>query len=267
MKTVHARTLGLRIAALAAAGLVLTACNEDDVATGAAGQTTPSAVASAPASAKASGKAKEPAKPSTRPSSTAAGGDAAAAQKKTDRIALTAEEWDNAFVSNGDDGTGLGDWVLDKSCKGKSVDSAVKGLVATTYRYVRQDHEKDSTMANTVASQFTTADAAAKYIAELRDNTKRCENYTDTDNNDDFQSVHDIESPKVTGADEVYSEEGLAVYVTTDGGKTDPRPFSYVVARKGSTMVSVFVDVDPERQVFEGRGQAREALKKLTAKW
>ncbi|KDN85354.1 sensor domain-containing protein [Kitasatospora cheerisanensis] len=156
---------------------------------------------------------------------------------------------------------------MDKSCKFKSDGTAVKGLVANTYRFVRQDHEKDSTFANTAASVFGTADAAAKDVAERRDNTKRCENYTDVETHDAFQTVHDIESPQVAGADEVYSEEGLAVYDTTDGGRTDPRPFSYVIARKGAVTVSVFVDVDPERQVFEGRAQAREALKKLTAKW
>ncbi|MFD7644157.1 hypothetical protein ACFV4P_26320 [Kitasatospora sp. NPDC059795] len=266
MKTVHARTLGLRIAVLAAAGLMLTACNEDDVATGAAGgQTSPSAVASAHPSASASGKGKEPAKPSARPSNTATGGDTAAAQKKTDKLALTAEEWDNAFVSDGDDDTGVANFVMDKSCVYKADGTNVNGLVASTFRYVRQDHESDSTFANTVASQFTTVDAAAKDVAEQKAITKRCTDYTDGSNK--YQSVHDIESPKVPGADEVYSEEGLAVYRTSDGGQTDPRPFSYIIARKGSLYVSVLVDVDPQRQIFEGRAQAREALKKMTAKW
>ncbi|MFD8593977.1 hypothetical protein ACFV1L_03130 [Kitasatospora sp. NPDC059646] len=264
--TVRTRTLGLRVAALMAAGLVLTACNDDETATGAAGHTSPTAAASASPSGSAGGKAKEPAKPSSRPSGGAAGGDAAA-QARTNKLALSAKEWDNAFVADGDDDTSLGNQVMDKSCKLKSDGTHVKGLVADTYRFVRQDHEKDSTFANTAASVFNSADAAAKDIAERRDNTKRCENYTDVDTHDAFQTVHDIESPQVAGADEVYSEEGLAVYDTTDGGRTDPRPFSYVIARKGAVTVSVFVDVDPERQVFEGRAQAREALKKLTAKW
>ncbi|MFI9786179.1 hypothetical protein ACIHEI_22195 [Kitasatospora sp. NPDC051984] len=266
MKTVHARTLGLRIAALAAAGLVLTACNEDDAATGATGQTSPSAVASAPASAKASGKAKEPVKPSAHASGSTTGGDAAA-QAKTNKIALTEKEWDNAFVSDGDDYTGLFNSAMDKSCKFNPDTTSDKGLQADTYRYVRQDHEKDSTYASTGAMSFTTADAAVKEIAKRRDNTRRCPNYTNDDAHAANQGVHEIESPKVPGADEVYAEEGRAVYDTDGGGKSAARPFTSVIARKGSITVEVFVDLDPDRQASEGRGQALDALKKLTAKW
>ncbi|RKE19222.1 hypothetical protein [Streptomyces sp. TLI_171] len=269
--TVRARQLGLRVAALAVAGLLLTACNDDDPAGGAATQAgaAPSASSSAAASpsGSATGKAKAPAnggKATGRPTTAAAVPNAAAAQAKLGKIALTDAEWDRGFVSDGDDGGDLTRYTMDASCKLKA-DGTVPGLTATVVRYVRQDHEADATFANTAANQFATADAAHKDIAQVAADDKRCENYTDGGTS--YKAVHAIESPKVAGADEVYAEEGLAVYDTTDGGRTADRPFSYVVARKGAVTVSVWVDVDPDRQVFEGRAQAQEALKKLVAKW
>ncbi|MFD8480957.1 hypothetical protein [Kitasatospora sp. NPDC059673] len=264
MKTVHARTLGLRIAALAAAGLVLTACNEDDLDTGATGQTSPSA--SAPASASAGSKVKDPAKPSARSSNSAPAGNAAAAQAKTNKLALTPADWGAGFESNAEDDTAITDFTMDKSCVYKD-SGTVKSLVAYTGRFVKAPRpDGDEVQGTSIASEFTSADVAHQNMLEQAANMRRCANYKDADGNS-FISVHDIESPKVAGADEVYSEEGLAVYRTTDGGKTEERPFSRIVARKGSVTVSVLVDLTPKQQVFEGRAQVRALLQKATAKW
>ncbi|MFF0393129.1 hypothetical protein ACFYS8_31180 [Kitasatospora sp. NPDC004615] len=264
MKTVHARTLGLRIAALAAAGLVLTACNEDDAATGATGQTSPSAVASAPASAKASGKAKEPVKPSAHASG--GSGSDAGAQARTNKLVLNAADWGAGFESNGDDDTSLTGYAMDKSCVLKE-DGTVKMLAASTSRYVRVATSDGSELwGNSSASQFTTAEAAHQDMAESAADIKRCPDSKGEDGTE-TKTAHDIESPKVPGADEVYSEEGLTVYHEKDGTPYDPRPFSYIVARKGAVTVSVFVDLSPNQQVFEGRAKARQLLQKMTAKW
>ncbi|MFG2693756.1 hypothetical protein [Kitasatospora sp. NPDC048407] len=265
MKTVHARTLGLRIAALAAAGLVLTACNEDDAATGATGQTSPSAVASAPASAKASGKAKEPVKPSAHASGSTTGGDAAA-QAKTNKLVLNAADWGAGFESNGDDDTSLTNSTMDKSCVLKE-NGTVKTLVANTNRYVRvQTSDGGELWGSSGAGQFTTAEAAHQDMAETAANSKRCPN-SKVEAGTETNTAHEVESPKLPGADEVYSEEGLTVYHEEDGTPYDPRPYSYIVARKGSLTVSVFVDLSPTQQVSDGRAKARQLLQKMTAKW
>ncbi|MFG2693757.1 hypothetical protein [Kitasatospora sp. NPDC048407] len=266
MKTVHARTLGLRIAALAAVGLVLTACNDDDLDTGATGQTSPTAPASSSATAGASGKAKDPAKPSTRPSGTAAGGNSATAQAKTNKLALTPAEWGTGYQTSADDDTAITAFTMDKSCVYKD-SGQVKTLVAYTGRFVKAPRpDGDEVMGTSVASEFTNADAAHQDMAEQLANVLRCTNYKDGEGNE-FKAVHDVDAPKVAGADEVYAEEGLAVYGTTDGGKTQDRPFSRVVARKGAVTISVLVDLAPNQQVFEGRAQVRALLQKATAKW
>ncbi|MFJ5926341.1 hypothetical protein ACIQF6_27420 [Kitasatospora sp. NPDC092948] len=262
MKTVHARTLALRIAALAAAGLVLTACNDDEAATGAAGQSTPTATASA--GGKPSGK--PTGKASDKPSSSAVAGGDAAAQARTDKLALTPADWGAGFETRDDDDTSLTNYTMDKSCLNKE-DGTVKGLVANTGRYVRaQRPDGEELWGSSVAAQFTTADAAHQDMAESAANVRRCPNYKDEDGTETI-SAHDIESPKVPGADEVYSEEGLAVYHNDDGTTTPERPYSAITARKGPVVVTVFVDLAPNQQVFEGRAQVRALLQKVTAKW
>ncbi|MFJ1794860.1 hypothetical protein [Kitasatospora griseola] len=262
MKTVHARTLGLRIAALAAAGLVLTACNDDEAATGATGQgaSSPAASASASTSAKPSGK------PSGKPSSSAVTGGDAAARARTDKLALTPADWGAGFETRIDDDTSLAKFTMDKSCLYKE-DGPDRTLVAYTNRFVRVQRPDGSQLWGTSgASQATTADAAHQEMAKWAADIRRCPDYKD-DSGTQTTSAHDIESPKVPGADEVFSEEGLAVYHDDDGTTTPPRPYSSITARKGALTVWVFVDLAPDQQVFEGRAQARALLQKITAKW
>ncbi|MFJ5234545.1 hypothetical protein ACIQBJ_32165 [Kitasatospora sp. NPDC088391] len=265
--TVRARQTALRAAALTAAALLLTACNDDDPAVTAANTAAASHPAAAP-SASATGKAKEPAnggRSSAKPTAGAAAD--ATAQARTGKLALTAKDWDHGFVADGDDDTDRSDYTMDKSCRSTANGGTVKGMTATTSRFVRQDHESDTTFANTEVSVFSGADAAHQDIAEYKANIARCENYTDAESHNAFSTAHEAESPTVPGADEVYTEEGLGVYDTTEGGRTDKRPYTYIIARKGAVTISVFVDGDPQRQSFEGRGLAREALAKLAARW
>lgn len=269
VKTVHARTLGLRIAALAATALVLTACNDDTAATGTT-PTTTRAAGSPSATGTGTGKAKVPAggRPSNRPSgsaSSAAAGNAAAAQARTDKLVLSPADWGSGFQANGDDDTSTDDFAMDKSCVLKE-GGRIPQLLASTTRYVKQEKPDGGELwGESNGSQFATADAAHKDIADHAADIVRCPDYKD--GTTAYSTVHESESPEVPGADEVYSEEGLAVYDTTEGGRTDQRPFSYVIARKGPVIVSVFVDLESTQQGFEGRALARKLLQKMTAKW
>lgn len=264
--TVRTRKLGLRVAALAAAGLVLTACNDDltdagPAASSAAGSPT------AGASPTGKGKAKEPAnggKPSTRPSGGTATGTDKAAQAKMGKLALTAAEWET-YAADGDDDTGTANYVMDKSCAFVPDGTAVKGLTAAVARFVKQDHESDTTFASTEADQFASVADARQELQSFRENDQRCPNHTDGD--DKYTGVHAGKAPAVPGAEEVYVEEGKATYPTTDGGRTDPRDFVFILARKGTVVVKVFLDVDPNFNAATSKDDARAAIAKLAAKW
>ncbi|MFF4343427.1 hypothetical protein ACFY00_26285 [Kitasatospora sp. NPDC001540] len=267
--TVRTRKLGLRVAALAATALVLTACNDDGSSDQAAAGASSPAAAAPSASASATGKAKARPTSSGKPSSAPAAGDKAA-QARTDKLALTVDEWDNYSVSDGDDDTSRNNYAMSQSCVFAPDGNQVKGLLATTSRPVRQDHESDATYANTEADQFTAADEAHREIQEIRDNDKRCPNYQDTDGSGgpgtQYSGVHAGTAPAVPGADEVYAEEGKAVY-TTDQGRTKPRDFIYLMARKGTVVVKVYMDIDPNFNAASGKDDARAAMAKLAAKW
>ncbi|MDR3036437.1 MAG: hypothetical protein LBV78_25635 [Kitasatospora sp.] len=264
--TVRARKLGLRVAALAAAGLVLTACNDDLTDAGAA----PSTAAGSPtasASPTGKGKAKEPAnggKPSTKPSGGTATGTDKAAQAKMGKLALTAAEWET-YAADGDDSTSTDNSTMDKSCVYASDGTAVKGRTATVTRFVKQDHESDTTFASTEADQFATVADARQEIQSFREYDQRCPSYTQDD--DKYTGVHAGKAPAVPGADEVYVDEGKATYPTTDGGRTDPRDFIFILARKGTVVVKVFLDVDPNFNAATSKDDARAAIAKLAAKW
>ncbi|MFI1519337.1 hypothetical protein [Kitasatospora cineracea] len=264
--TVRARKLGLRVAALAAAGLVLTACNDDLTDAGAA----PSSAAGSPAASASptgKGKAKEPAnggKPGTKPSGGTATGTDKAAQARMGKLALTAAEWET-YAADVDDSTSTDNYVMDKSCANVPDGTAVKGLTATVTRFVKQDHESDTTFASTEADQFASVADAHQEVQAFRENAQRCPNYTEDD--DKYTGVHAGKAPAVPGADEVYLDEGKATYPTTDGGRTDPRDFVFIAARKGTVVVKVFLDVDPNFNAATSKDDARAAIAKLAAKW
>ncbi|MFJ5884891.1 hypothetical protein [Kitasatospora cineracea] len=262
--TVRARNLGLRVAALAAAGLVLTACNDDLTDAGPAAS---SAAGSPSASASHTGKAKEPAnggKPSTKPSGGTAAGTDKAAQAKMGKLALTAAEWET-YAADGDDDTSTDNSTMDKSCAFVPDGTAVQGLTAAVARFVKQDHESDTTFASTEADQFATVADARREVQSFREYDQRCPNYTQDD--DKYTGVHAGKAPAVPGADEVYLDEGKATYPTTDGGRTDPRDFVFIVARKGTVVVKVSLDADPNFNATTSKDDARAAMAKLAAKW
>ncbi|GAA2091812.1 hypothetical protein GCM10009759_16940 [Kitasatospora saccharophila] len=276
--TVRARKTALRIAALGAAALVLTACNDDGSSSdpGLSGASAPHSAAASPtahASPTGKGKLKEPEKNSK--SGAAAGGtkagDAKAAQAKTDQLALTAEEWDNAYVSSGEDNASTDNFVMSASCEWGSDGTQVKGLSAATWRYVQQDHESDSTYAITTAEQFTAAADAHREIQKFRDNDKRCPDYKDADTDSgagtQYSGVHAGTAPAVPGADEVYVEEGKNKWAYEDGTWSDSRDFVYLMARKGTVVVMVYMDVDPHFNARTSKDQARDALATLATKW
>ncbi|MFC8719109.1 hypothetical protein [Kitasatospora sp. NPDC057198] len=274
---VRVRKAVLRVAALGAAALVLTACNDDGSSSdpglsGASGS--PAAAApSASASATGKGKAKEPEKGgrSGAASKGAAAGGAEAAQAKTDRLVLTADEWDNAYVADGDDDTGADNYTMSASCVLEPDGKQVKGLLAVTQRFVRQDHESDTTYANTAAEQFATTDDAHREIQEVRDNDRRCPSYQDADTDTRpgtrYSDVRAGTVSAVPGADEVYIEAGRNKWTYDDGTWSDPRDFAYLLARKGTVVVKVYMDADPHFNAQTSEDQARDALAKLAAKW
>ncbi|BAJ28614.1 MULTISPECIES: hypothetical protein [Kitasatospora] len=268
---VRARNIGLRVAALGAAALVLTACNDDET-TDAGAATSSHPAASAPASAgasptgKAKSKPKESPKPSTHASTSAAGANAAA-QAKVNKLVLSAADWGKGFEADGEDSTDISHWAMNASCvnvtNGDDPDQ-----VAADNRFVIANHSNgDATLANTWVVQFTTKDAAHKYLTNIAADAKRCEKSTTADGETKYNTSHEVVAPQVAGADEVYAEEGFGDYATTDGGRTGDRPYGVIYARKGSIVVMANVDSDPSTDDFEFRRLAQQAIKQIAAKW
>ncbi|GLW71731.1 hypothetical protein Kpho02_40300 [Kitasatospora phosalacinea] len=261
--TVRTRKLGLRVAALAATALVLTACNDDGSSDqAAAGASSPAAAAP---SASATGKAKARPTGSGKPSSAPAAGDKAA-QARLGKIVLNAQDVGEGFVGNGDDDTSTDSYTMDASCVSKADGSAIAGLTATVTRYLREDHESNSTFLSTGADQFTGPDAAHRDIQDAKDEDRRCPANTN-DAGDKFTGTRTVQAPAVTGADEVYAVEGTVTFAPGDNGPNKPAPFTYYMARKGSVVVRVFVAGDPGWNPQMAKDDARRALAKLATRW
>ncbi|MGW4806543.1 hypothetical protein [Kitasatospora sp. NPDC004272] len=270
--TVRARKTALRIAALGAAALVLTACNDDGASSdpGLSGASAPHSTAASPtAHASPTGKAKPKDPERGSKSSPAAGGAAAggdkAAQAKLSKLVLNPEDAGAGYVSNGDDSTDLDDYPMDGSCFAKK-DGTIDGLTAYVQRYLREDHESHSMFLSTSAGQYATVATAHKDIQTARTDSQRCPTYS-TDDGSKFTGVHAVQAPAVPGAEEVYAEEGKVTFAPDDQGSYAPAPYTYYLARKGTVEITVFVAGDPTWNPQMAKDDAKSALATMATRW
>ncbi|MFD9125623.1 hypothetical protein [Kitasatospora sp. NPDC059571] len=249
----------LRAAALAAAALALTACNDLGGTAAPAGPPAPAA------SLRATGAA---------PGSSAPAADHGLdtppeGQARVAGLALSAWEWGNDFKQYGKDDTELAAPSMDTSChlKGSGPVDGLTGRMQRTVTLAGSAADSVAVFGQSSAKVYRSASAAHASVTGYRADNKRCPSHTDDTTGDAFSAVHEVKAPAVTGAEEVYAEEGTAVFALDGGKKTAPLPYVYRAARKGTVVFTVFVDVEQGQSPAVARKYADEALRTLAIKW
>lgn len=184
-------------------------------------------------------------------------------------VALTPAEWGTGFKSSlvGENAK-LVAYELDASCRYQSI-SPPPSLRGQMTRNVERPLEGDATKTavggNTTVSVFTTPADARNYLSTGRADGKRCpKSFVFNGGSVATENIHEVSLEGFSASvDELYAEEGQ----TTGGNSTHPDPYVYLVATKGSVVLSVFVQSENDAEtIAQNEARAEQLLTALNAK-
>ncbi|MFD0529327.1 hypothetical protein ACFQ1I_24415 [Kitasatospora arboriphila] len=180
-------------------------------------------------------------------------------------VALKPQEWAAGFVP-GDpyEVAALAERMVDTSCA-YVPNSQGTGLIGAMARTVRRSAAgaNAAVLGRSAAEVYVRAEDAHEAVSALRTDARRCQEVTDDQYGRKYRATREVAPPRTTAADEVYAEEGQTSALS--GGAAE-FPFVHVAARRGATVVEVFVAVEQAQGVAAAREQSRTVLAALLGK-
>lgn len=184
-------------------------------------------------------------------------------------VTLTPAEWGTGFKSSlvGENAK-LVAYELDASCRYQSVPPppSLRGqMTRNVERPLEGDATKTAVDGNTTVSVFTTPADARNYLSTGRADGKRCpKSFVVNGGSVANENIHEVSLEGFSASvDELYAEEGQ----TTGGNSTHPDPYVYLVATKGSVVLSVFVESENDAEtIAQNEARAEQLLTALNAK-
>ncbi|MER6302034.1 hypothetical protein ABT247_21080 [Kitasatospora sp. NPDC001539] len=184
-------------------------------------------------------------------------------------VALTPAEWGAGFKSSRvAENAKLVAYELDASCRYQSVppSPSLRGqMTRNVERPLDGDATETAVSGNTTVSVFTTPADARNYLSTGRADGKRCpKSFVLNGESVANENIHEVSLEGFSApVDELYAEEGQ----TTGGDSTHPDPYVYLVATKGSVVLSVFVGSQNDAEtVAQNEARAEQLLTALNAK-
>ncbi|GHF35301.1 hypothetical protein GCM10018790_11330 [Kitasatospora xanthocidica] len=181
-------------------------------------------------------------------------------------MALTPADWGDGYKSNeyAEDSRPVY-YQLDASCKYQLVDpppSLTGQMTRNVNLPVAGDATKYLASGTTTVSVFTTPAGALNYLTSARADTKRCPTSYVQDQDVPNKGLHEIPFTDFTGAvDQVYAEEGQR-----EGNDDILNPYIYLVATKGSVVLTAFAYGETGQTEAQTEARARHALTVMAAK-
>jgi hypothetical protein len=180
-------------------------------------------------------------------------------------VALKPQEWAAGFVPGEPyEVAALAERMVDTSCE-YVPSSEGTGRIGTMTRAVRRPAAGAATAVTgrSSADVYVRAEDAHEAVSALRTDARRCQQVVDGRYGRKYRATREVAPPRTTAADEVYAEEGQASALDGTAGEF---PFVRVAARKGATVVGVFVEVEQAQGLTAAREQSRTVLAALLAK-